>query len=366
MGCVAEIRRALAVLRVTIILGMLAGFVLSPRLWLGPRFYPVTPVAGFFNPYDRLTFVALVIALLVVAFVPRREVFAAAFALLALVALQDQSRWQPWLYQYGLMLLAVWLGDDERARSTCWLIIAFTYLWSGLAKLNPNFAANAWATFTPHWLRPLWLAAPIVETATGAALLTLRWRKMGTVAAIAMHVFILAAIGPFGQRFNAVVWPWNLVMIALLLLLYSREPIWGKPFLYQKFVFVVLGLLPVLSFFNLWDHYLSSALYSGNRTSGTIYFNDAVFERLPEPVQDSVTDEGPDRGGLELNDWSYADLKVPSYPETRIYRNVVRAICGYGGQDPSIELVVQEQWALQRGGRRLVYGCSGRGAAPDR
>ena len=353
-------------LRVTIILGMLAGFALSPHLWVGPRFYPMTPVAGFFNPYDSLTFAALVIALLVLAFVPRREIFAAAFVLLALVALQDQSRWQPWLYQYVLMLIAVWLGEEETARNTCWLILALTYVWSGLAKLNPNFAVNAWDTFVPHWAHALWPAAAILEAATGAGLLTVRFRKVAAGAAVAMHVFILAAIGPFGRRFNAVVWPWNLVMIALLAMLFTRKTVWGKPFLYQKFVFIVLGVLPVLSFFSLWDHYLSSALYSGNRTSGAIYFNDAVFDRLPEQIQDSVTDEGADRGGLELNNWSYADLRVPTYPETRIYRNVLRTICGYGAQNASIELVVQEQWTPMRGGRRLVYRCASGTATPAR
>lgn len=38
------------VLRVTVILGLLAGFVLSPKLWLSSRLYPLTPVWSFLQP----------------------------------------------------------------------------------------------------------------------------------------------------------------------------------------------------------------------------------------------------------------------------------------------------------------------------
>ncbi len=116
--------------------------------------------------------------------------------------------------------------------------------------------------------------------------------------------------------------------------------------------------MPALSLVNLWDHYLSSSLYSGNRTSGTIYFDDGVFDRLPEGIQDYVSDEGPNRGSLDINDWSLGELNVPSYPEPRIYRNAGRLICRYGAGDRGIELVVREQLSLFRGGRRSVYHCT--------
>jgi hypothetical protein len=116
--------------------------------------------------------------------------------------------------------------------------------------------------------------------------------------------------------------------------------------------------MPALSFFDLWDHDLSSALYTGNRSAGVIYLSDEVFDRLPEKIQDYVTEEGPNRNGLDIDDWSRGEMNVPSYPETRIYKNVARWICGYTLAGSGVELVVQEQLALVNGNRRSVYRCS--------
>jgi hypothetical protein len=50
-------------------------------------------------------------------------------------------------------------------------------------------------------------------------------------------------------------------------------------------------------------------------------------------------------------------MKVPAYPEPRIYRNVARNICGYAAGGAGVELVVEEKTALVNGGRRSVYSC---------
>ena len=374
----------IALLRISVISGMLAGFALSPKLWLSSRFYPLTPVWSFIRPLpspgDYLLFFTLTALLIAAAIVPRREILIAVFALLVLVILQDQSRLQPWFYQYALMLLAIALAGPGRptaALNTCCLIIAATYVWSGLAKLNPIFIGD---TF-PFLVKPLvggvpgvgpWLVrylpflAPLVECALGAGLLIKRFRPFAVLAAIAMHVFILVMIGPLGRGVNVVVWPWNLAMIAFLLILFSgrteqpapRDIIWGREFAFQKIVLVLFALMPILDFFNLWDHYLSSALYSGNRNSGVVYLSDAVFDRLPDKIEDYVTEDGPNRNELDIFDWSVGELNVPSYPEIRIYKNVAREICRYASDDPSVELVVQGKIALVNSNRRQVYHCS--------
>jgi hypothetical protein len=373
----------LALLRITVILALLAGFALSPKLWLSSRFYPLTPVWSFFRPFsspvDAIVFFALIALLIAAGVAQRREVWVAVFALLAVVALQDQSRWQPWFYQYVLMLAAIALAGAKReaaALNTCCLIIAATYIWSGLAKLNPVFVGT---TF-PWLLEPFrgaaaagaqwfithvgWLA-PIVEFGAGVGLVTRRFRRLAVFCAIAMHVFVLVAIGPLGRNLNAVVWPWNLAMIAFLLILFfkrteepaPRDIVWGQAFAFQKIVLVLFAVMPVLSLFDLWDHYLSSALYSGNINSGVLYLNDAVFDRLPDQIEDYVTEEGPNLNRLSIQDWSYGELNVPAYPETRIFRNVERTICVYAAEDPSVELVVQEKLAFVNGNRRSVYHC---------
>ncbi len=361
-------------LRITVIVGLLAGFALSPKLWLSSRLYPLTPVWSFFKapnpPVDRLLLLTLTALLIILTTAPRREIAAAALALLFLLALQDQSRWQPWFYQYLLMFLAIAVAGREHPESalqTCRLIVAATYFWSGLAKLNPNFFTAVFPSLfspflatVPPALNHLAFLAPIVECGAGIGLLTERYRSQALFCAAGMHGFILLAIGPVGSRFNTVVWPWNLAMIAILFILFLRR-VEKPPFhdirVPQKIIVGLFAVMPALSLVNLWDHYLSSSLYSGNRTSGLIYFNDNVFDRLPEALQEYVSDEGPDRGSLDINDWSLGELNVPSYPEPRIYRNVGRRICRYGAQDSSIELVVRGQLSLFRGGRSQVYHC---------
>lgn len=375
----------LTLLRLSVIAGLLAGFALSPKLWLSSRFYPLTPVWSFIGPLrapgDSIVFFTLIALLIAASLSPRREILIALFALLALVALQDQSRWQPWFYQYVVMLLAIALAGPEResaALNTCCLVVAATYLWSGLAKFNPNFTGG---TF-PHLASPLVSAlpssvggfilrlafvAPLVECGLGVGLLFRRWRTAAVFGAIAMHVFVLVAIGPLGLRANSVVWPWNLAMVAFLPILFLRragEPtprdiVWGRGFAFQKVVLVLFGFMPALSFFNLWDHYLSSALYSGNRTTGSVYVSDAVFDRLPDTIEDYVHEDQPDRNRLNLDEWSLGEMNVPTYPETRIYRNVARQICHYAIGGSGVELVVQGKLALVDSGRRSVFNCSG-------
>ena len=77
--------------------------------------------------------------------------------------------------------------------------------------------------------------------------------------------------------------------------------------------------MPALSLFHLWDDYLSSALYSGNRT-GVVYLSDDAFESLPDKIQDYVFEEGPNRSRLDINHWSFLEMNVPAYPESRISR----------------------------------------------
>jgi hypothetical protein len=249
-----------------VILALLAGFALSPKLWLSSRLYPLTPVWSFFRPLgapgDSIVFFTLAALLVALMVAPRREIWAAVFALLLLMALQDQSRWQPWFYQYVLMLLALALagsGRQEAALNTCCLIVAATYFWSGLAKLNPNFASDVFPSLFAPFLGPgpapvqwcihhLAFVAALVEWGAGIGLLTARFRTAALFCAGAMHVFVLSAIGPMGSRFNVVVWPWNLAMIAFLLILFFkrtkkpsfRDTIWGRAFPFQRIALVVI------------------------------------------------------------------------------------------------------------------------------
>ena len=52
---------------------------------------------------------------------------------------------------------------------------------------------------------------------------------------------------------------------------------------------LLFAILPAFSFLNLWDSYLSSALYSGNLTEAQIYLSDAGKASLPAPIRSRPT-----------------------------------------------------------------------------
>ncbi len=68
-----------ALLRIAVILGLLSGIALSPKLWLSSRLYPPTPVWAFLKPpgppVDYLVLFALVACLILRTAAPRRGLF---------------------------------------------------------------------------------------------------------------------------------------------------------------------------------------------------------------------------------------------------------------------------------------------------
>ena len=145
---------------------MLCGFMLSPRLWLTARSYPHAPLwaslPGLPTPWDWLLLGLLLATLGVVVAANRPRPALLVFVTLAgLWSLWDQNRWQPWFYQYLFMFAALAFGaapdNPERRQASlnaCRLIIVGTYFWSGLQKVNWNFA---------HADFP-WLMAPVLKT----------------------------------------------------------------------------------------------------------------------------------------------------------------------------------------------------------
>ena len=181
--------------------------------------------------------------LIAVAVAPRRGAWLLAlFALLAWLALQDQSRWQPWFYQYTIMLLVIAIAGREQPRSAlnsgC-LIVAATYIWSGLAKLNPNFTGDTFphgcwlpligdssAAATNGWHTTLGIGgADTRMLALVSGFSTRRWRQAAIYGAHRDACFHPGIRNwSAGATLQRRVWPWNLVMIAFLLILFFRRP----------------------------------------------------------------------------------------------------------------------------------------------
>ena len=65
------------------------------------------------------------------------------------------------------------------------------------------------------------MVAPFVQVAFGIGLLIPRFRRASLIAAVAMHLFILAMFGPMGLNWNNIVWPWTAAMAIFDILLFS-------------------------------------------------------------------------------------------------------------------------------------------------
>jgi hypothetical protein len=361
--------------RATVIAGLMAGLLLSSKLWISARFYPLTPIAGFLKPlpypFDYAVYILALILLAASALAPRaRWWIAASVLLLAALCAQDQSRLQPWCYQYAFMLMALAIPEPGASLNICRLIVAAIYFWSGAQKLNPYFAsgiftylAHSLAARLPALVAAAGYTAPLIEITCAIGLLTHKFRAAAIAVLIAMHAFILLSIGPFGHNFNTVVWPWNVAMIVFLLLLFRhsqagyREILWG-PGAFHRVVFVLFALAPALSFFNLWDSYLSASLYSGNRNQGAINITAAVAEHLPDEVTGDLGDAADGSIELLVNDWSFDELNVPAYPEPRIFKSAARKLCEFAAKPSDVRLEVQGKAVLANRAAPVVLTCT--------
>lgn len=68
---------------------------------------------------------------------------------------------------------------------------------------------------------------------------------------------------------------------------------------------VLFALMPLFSFFGLWDSYLSSSLYSGGGKRGYV-----------------LTWDGSEWQSARIGDLAEEELNAPAYPEDRVFKSV--------------------------------------------
>jgi len=379
-------RDTIAWLKAAVPAALLAGVLLSPRLWLSARSFPLVPVWSWLpvieSPFDDVLSAALFALAIAVMWTRRPRLFIIALiGLVIALGLFDQSRWQPWVYQYTVMMMVIAAGtrdesDSRREKLTvdvCRVIIASIYFWSGLQKINVDFVTST----LPWLLAPVvrnvppfvwpYLAATVavIEAGTGVGLLIPRYRRLAVMLAVAMHVFVLAMVGPFGRSWNSVIWPWNIAMIAFVVSLFrNADPVsFGgviatRAAALQQAALVLFLVMPALSFFNLWDSYLSFSLYSGNVNHGDIYLGADAAEHLSGDLYNYYTEEIRRRQDrINATAWSFGDLNVPVYPEPRIYKAIAASICSETGNSPDVVLVVHGRQTLVHREDERTYRC---------
>jgi hypothetical protein len=316
--------------------------IISYKLWLTGRLFPVVPVQDWLVAPEWLHlifFTTSMLALLVLLFRPGFRIA----ALILLIAesgscMLDQNRWQPWEYQFLFMLLPLVFIQDEKKIITCWqVILVGLYFFSGLSKLNQKFILQGWNgmilsdwigyTVENTWISRLGYLLPLTEMFAGIALLFSRTRKKAVVLLAAMHVLILIMFGPAGMNINIVLWPWNLLMPFLVFILFYGKQFCFSIFRQKLFVWWLTVLcwwvLPWLNLFGYWDDFFSGKLYSGKTQYLYICTSNPqtkkIFAAYLAPSRTSAVCDS----SISVFNWGIQEMHVPPNPELRIYKKII-------------------------------------------
>jgi len=315
--------------------------LISRKIWTTYRLLPTAPVFDFLNavpPFIHgLLFIASLCMMMWLIFKPGKYLMTGLLATEILSCLLDQNRWQPWEYQYLFILLAYIINtrNPKHIAAMTGFILAATYFYGGLSKFNPGFLHQVWYNlglrffFTryPYILNLRWLyycgyLFALMEAAAGIGLLFKQTRAKSAIVLIAFHLVVLWLIGPIGNNINRVVWPWSLVLILFLYLLFLRDkeliPVLEPVSIgWNKMILLFLGILPACSFAGWWDKELSANLYPGNAPQLNIGIQhiDQCKSLQPFcfPGNNSVKQ-------LNLIHWAYAETNTPGYASKRVYQ----------------------------------------------
>lgn len=334
------------------LIGFLSCITISHSLWFtNNNVYSPIPVLSFLdikNPLIHFGTSALFIISIIFAGFRNKinhgslYIFIVCFLFALLL---DQLKWQPWCYYFLFIFLAFAVFSahhQQKKLDSIRIILAFIYIWSGIQKFNYTFffetypwliepITNLFSDGFKSFCNATFILAPSTEFVAGIGLLFKKTQKISTYLLLIMHVFILAMIGPLGHNSNFVVWPWNITFMLLLSILFLRKHtftisnIFSRPVsFYQMSLVIVFGFLPILSFFDVWPMYFSSALYSGNTVKSRVYFPETMNQKLPSYITTKIDSVD---NSTRLGFFVQYETNVPIYPESEFHINTFKRFC---------------------------------------
>lgn len=325
--------------------------IISYPLWLSTRSFPLVPVFDFFNNvpsfiHTILYSVSLISLLLILTGYKKIYFLTILFISELLSCSLDVARWQPWEYQY-LFLTLIFIffrNDDFKKYTAITIIVCSLYFYSGIHKLNggflyavwekmilKSFMGFSWREIKSYNLHYIGLLIPFFEITAGISLLFKSVRKYAAIFLIVMHVFIIMFLSPMGVDYNVIVLPWNTAMLLIIWILYIQQPI---PFtansLVEKYNIIIIAfwvILPALSFFKLWDGYISSRLYSGNSVHLTICLKENDRYKNLTKFISTTNNSAPcsTMGKISVHNWATSEIKVVPYAEIWYYKKFKEA-----------------------------------------
>lgn len=350
-----RVTQRLDLIKIVVLFGMLLSVILSYNLWAGQRWFPkaslFSSIPSIPAPYDYFLLGVLILFITLSILSPRKLPIIILIILSIYLCIEDQNRLQPWFYNYILILFLYLFYrkrvDDPNNFTSIFisiqLLVALIYIFSGIQKFNSHFVNDSFL-----WLispmrsilserqlgqfSKIGYAIPYIELLIGFGLLFRQTRFIALPMVIAMHLCILFLLGPFGNSYNYVVWPWNIVMILLCLLLFANiktERFFDLSFLFKSACFyIVITLMlifPIFSLNNKYDSYLSSSLYSANTHNCQLILSDNAYNKLPLYIKHFVVTNA-DYNILYVKRWAITELNVPCVPEHRVFKQIQKHI----------------------------------------
>lgn len=312
----------------------------SYKMWIAERVYPVIPPVDIFKGapdflHQSLLGGSLVILLAILCLKINRWLLITLLIAEIMSCSLDVVRWQPWEYMYlcFLLLFIINFYKPKNILLLSHLFLVSIYLFSGLHKMNRDFLSSVWLNMVlvdflglsmefivKYKLFFVGLLIPVSEIILAVLLLISKSKRKISYGLMVMHLGVLAFIGPLGLKYNSVVWPWNLAMIGILIIVYSKpfEPA-NKNSIVLNFPWLALWwVMPVFSFFGSWYQYFSFNLYSGKGNQMYICVSKETKELKPyfEPANNTLC---KGKEWISLQNWALKEIKSVPIPETEIY-----------------------------------------------
>lgn len=367
-------------LRVIACLFFVFGILLSFPAWHSDRLFPMLPVYDgipqFPADLSRSMAVLLTLGLLIGSFMRFRSYFIAFLVFALFFLLQDQERWQPWVYIYCAILLpfALWKRPDAQLLTYFQILLIGVYLWSGVYKFSGAFIELTFDKMlrtllfieneeTRQSLHFLGYGIPITEVLIAIGLFFRRSRTLAILGAVLSHSVILTYLLVNDQ--NTVVYPWNIAMVLMVIAAFYRTEntlaFWketGVRIRVQSAVGAVFFIfLPVLNPIGLWDNYLSFKLYSGNNGYYCVGLDMDQYQKVDSELHQYFwrVEEPNGKYWILLNKWAFDELNVPFYPEIRTLKKVAKTFCDGEIPKEKLEFVkFQEDFSRER---EVVFDC---------
>jgi len=374
------------------LIGLLLGGVATWPLWTGGQTFPQIPWFGWATGVPRVDPLLLGVcgcAVLVLLIAPRR-IHAGAQIVVSVAAvglvLLDQHRLQVWVVHLLCVLWLLWLSPNARGLMLVRAFVISIYVHSAVSRFDRASLEQQWTLVAPLLERTgvttrfvsesQRLSAGALfagwELAVAVLLAFRRTRRFGMWGSIAMHAGLILILGPLGQDHHPGVLVWNAVWIAQSFVLFGREaasvdgcdPRWRRRL--ATALACVLILAPLTEPYGWWDHWPSWRVYSARPETVTMYVDGNRVDELPERVGQHVGPFEPlsDWRPVNLDAWSFDELRCPVYPQGRFRLAVIRAIVGEHRLGDKVRVVVgsaPDRWT----GRRTMSELNGERAIAD-